>query len=124
MVRWPIRAICYVLETRCLLVASQESQASASIHKFRFPLFFIQFLNIPVFLISVNLVTFCFSLISPRRVCFITNSKLYLSLHFLNFILKQGSVHSIVLLTLTSPSELDVRILTCTPVCLMKRGLL
>lgn len=69
MVRWPIRAICYVLEMRCLLVASQESQASASIHKFRFPLFFIQFLNIPVFLISMNLVTFFFP--SFRLVVFV-----------------------------------------------------
>lgn len=30
-----ITAICYMLETRCLLVASQESQNSASLHEFR-----------------------------------------------------------------------------------------
>lgn len=30
-----ITPICYMLETRCLLVASQESQNSASLHEFR-----------------------------------------------------------------------------------------
>lgn len=35
MVHRAIRAICYMLETRCLLVASQESQDSANLHEFR-----------------------------------------------------------------------------------------
>lgn len=32
-----IRAICYMLETRCLLVASQESQDRANHHEFSLP---------------------------------------------------------------------------------------
>lgn len=60
-----IRAICYVLETRCLLVASQESQDSANLHEFRFIFFNSSYFSIPAYF--TLLPSCCFSVFFSKE---------------------------------------------------------